>query len=553
MVRALLIGVFIAILLPLAAQEVKVDVDVQQRSLSAGAPVDVIVTISRPKGLNVEPNSFLYKGKQVRANHMSDASHSSISIVNGRRIDRSGVVSTYQLQLPSVEEGLHLLDPISVTIGGQQHSSSPESITVEQGVEVRHFKLEAKRDPISGPLYPGQKLRAGYRIYFVDDVELTVEDLPLMNLEGFRHIGDRKVATGMEGKFNVHALAQDFEATKPGTYYVPESVVEGYVYVSDLFGRRRFREPRLRATAPPQEIVVLPFPEEGKPPSFQGAVGSYTFTALRVGTGPVRVGDKVVVRLRMEGDHPYMVHLPAMDRQPGFRSNFRMSDLPPTRQEEERAAYFDVELRPLSEEITEVPPISWTYFEPDSQRYRTVTSNPIPLEVTPAPLEQEVLPLPKPIEEREEKVEEEPEVADWQDADQVREIEITSVYPLTREALKLSWWQTSQALLLLPAGGAAFLLQWLLLRRPKRSRTKVLSAKALLRQAEKEKGEKALPLVVRALHRRLEEGASEDRTQQIEKLLLHLEEQRFAGTKLGEEKIVQLLNEAGELVKRGGE
>lgn len=523
--------------------QVSIDVAVQQRMLQAGKPVQAVIRIHHAKNEQVDQESFSYRGAALEATHMGDASHSSVSIINGKRTERSGVVSTYRVSLPAIDEGLHLIDPISVMVAGQRVESASETVRIDKGVEVRHFLLQAKKEPEEGTLYPGQMIRLGYKIYFIDHVELTIEELPLLGVEGLKIVGDKKVDVGMEGKFTVHSIAQDYEIPKEGTYSVPASVIEGYAYVEDFFGRRQYREPRLKASQPPMEIVVQPFPKEEKPPSFYGAVGQFSLKVKRLGSGPVRVGDRLEVEVEITADRKGNVNFPSLDRIEGISGNFRTSDLPAVKKEEGLITRFVIELRPLRKDLSSIPAIAWSYFDPDTVSYHTLLSKPIPIEVIDAPVEAVVEKDFK--EQRQEELIVEQELKQSTSL-QKPENEIPGVYPLSEKDFIISFWQTAQAIWLIPAFLALLFLQQLWIKRPKKKG--VSSSAQLFVQAESFQDVRALSFAAKALEKKISEGVSQEEKLQITNFIQEMDEKRFTGGSLSNSDVASLLQDVKKII-----
>jgi len=69
--------------------------------------------------------------------------------------------------------------------------------------------------------------------------------------------------------------------------------------------------------------------------------------------------------------------------QPGFSGFFQISDYPYFEQRENRSNEFIITLRPLSAHITEVPPMEFSYFDPQKRAFVSVKTEPIALEVSP--------------------------------------------------------------------------------------------------------------------------------------------------------------------------
>lgn len=133
-------------------------------------------------------------------------------------------------------------------------------------------------------------------------------------------------------------------------------------------------------------VRVLPLPTADRPANFTGAVGQFS---LETSAGPtnVAVGDPVTLRVTLRGEG-LMDQLSLPDF--GGWQDFKV--YPPTSRVDAPEATlglrgsksFEVIVAPQAIEISEVPPLSFSFFDPRAREYRSLTAPPIPLTVRPA-------------------------------------------------------------------------------------------------------------------------------------------------------------------------
>jgi len=133
----------------------------------------------------------------------------------------------------------------------------------------------------------------------------------------------------------------------------------------------------------PVTVTSVPLPTNNVPPGFDGAVGDYT---MSVSAGPtnVAVGDPVTLRVQISGRGSLdAVALPA---QTGW-NDFKL--FTPTSKTEasddlgdEGSKTFEEIVTPQNANIHELPPISFSFFNPDDGNYHTLTQPATPLFVT---------------------------------------------------------------------------------------------------------------------------------------------------------------------------
>lgn len=152
----------------------------------------------------------------------------------------------------------------------------------------------------------------------------------------------------------------------------------------DIFGPRAQARP---ATLLSETVTmnVLPLPAVNIPPSFNGAVGSFT---LNFSAGPTElaVGDPLTVKVQIMGNG--RIDALALPEQPQWK-DFKV--YPPTASVETRdplglagAKSFTQVVIPQNHEIRELPPLRFTFFDPGARTYCTLNSPATPLKVHPS-------------------------------------------------------------------------------------------------------------------------------------------------------------------------
>ena len=133
------------------------------------------------------------------------------------------------------------------------------------------------------------------------------------------------------------------------------------------------------------DLESSPLPSENVPPGFNGAVGSYT---MSVTAGPTNVvaGDPVTLHIQISG-HGALDSL-VLPEQAGW-ANFKI--YPPTSKVNasdqlgiDGSKTFEEIVTPQNSDIRTLPPVTFSFFDPDQKRYRTLTQGPIALLVRAA-------------------------------------------------------------------------------------------------------------------------------------------------------------------------
>ena len=134
----------------------------------------------------------------------------------------------------------------------------------------------------------------------------------------------------------------------------------------------------------PIPIEVLPLPAANVPPDFNGAVGNFTLTAT-VSTNVVAVGDPITVTVRIAGRGVFeALALSCIEKWREFKTYPPVTRVETTDQLGiQGAKTFEQVVIPDNVEIKELPPITFSFFDPDQKAYRTVSHPATPISVRP--------------------------------------------------------------------------------------------------------------------------------------------------------------------------
>ena len=148
---------------------------------------------------------------------------------------------------------------------------------------------------------------------------------------------------------------------------------------------------RLNLTAQGGALTILPFPTEGKPGDFSGAVGDFRI-AVTVKPREVGVGDPVTVTTTISGEGAMeTVACPAAG-EPGGLKGYK-----PQASRMKGETVCEQILTPADESIRQIPPVAFSFFDPRRGVYRTVRQGPFPLTVIAASGPKKVALSPPPI------------------------------------------------------------------------------------------------------------------------------------------------------------
>jgi hypothetical protein len=136
------------------------------------------------------------------------------------------------------------------------------------------------------------------------------------------------------------------------------------------------------ARAKPISVTVRDVPGEGRPENYLGAVGKYQLSAdLR--PHRAKAGDPMTLVLTLRGEgSPEGAKAPDLSKIPAIAKHFKIYNA--SEETKDGVRRFTYNLRPLSAEAKEFPAIEAAYFDPETEKYETMRSAAIPLEITAA-------------------------------------------------------------------------------------------------------------------------------------------------------------------------
>jgi len=352
-----------------------------------------VITIGHLQNENVDSAKFFMNGNPL-----------DVEKIKTKSISPTNSVTTFRFFLNNQGLGLRLLPAIQVQWNGKSLSSTPSAYQVEKAQGETPFQMRASIQT-DGPLYPGQTAKMIYEILFRGSINLLKERLPILGAKGFVKIGSVQITDRAEGNYNVQEIVQLVQAAKPGVYHYGTSTLEGILYQEGSPSKP------VKASFPEMTIEIKPFPKENMPPSFNGALGNYTMELQSISPLTTNLGETIKLKMTITGKGPLnTVEAPDIECQPGFSGFFEFSDLPPAVILKENSKAFVIELRPLSSVIGEIPPIVFSFFDPNTETYTTLQSKSFPLKIIPFNPDMNAIQKeypPQPITKTEEKI-------DWQ-------------------------------------------------------------------------------------------------------------------------------------------
>ncbi len=354
------------------------------------------LTVSCSGGSPDQPTAPAVAGLEI----VSVGQSSQFSFVNGQM---TSTVS-YNYSITPRKAGDFTIPGFTAMVGNSRLSSQPVKLkvvapgapapdTVNSGNQLAFLRLQFPKKEV----YVGELIPVQLQLYLRQDVQNVSQFQPVafpadgFSVSGGPHEGQhRRTQIGNVG-YSVIDLTLVMRAVRSGPTtagpYTANVVLDlpsndrRRDPMFDVFGFGSVDRQRVALASDSQTIQVLPLPTDGKPADFNGAVGNFS---MNVSAGPTNLaaGDPITVRVAISGHGPLdAVNLPDQNWHE-FKTYAPTSKTQPSDQLGlSGTKTFEQIVVPQNAEIKELPPITFSFFDPDLKKYRTLTHPAVPLVV----------------------------------------------------------------------------------------------------------------------------------------------------------------------------
>jgi hypothetical protein len=317
------------------------------------------------------------------------------TFING--VNRS--TESYTYTVTPTQPGDYTIPALTAQIGSQTVTSQPVKLTVLKpgvstpaagangGQAVAFIRLVVPKQQV----YVGEVIQARLELCLREDV-LNIQNVQIIPVpaEGFTvgksQEGQRTQTRQGNANYTVFPVTMLFTAAKAGSLTLgpPTCNLDLLFGPVNFFGQPT-RAQHVSLTGDPVTLQAVPLPIESKPPGFSGAVGNYTLSVSAAPTN-IAVGDPVTVTIQIAGTGA--VESLALPGQTGWQQ-FKL--YPPTSDYQSGdqldlsgTKTFKLTAVPESMDVRELPPFTFSFFDPGQNAYRTLTQPAIPLIVRPS-------------------------------------------------------------------------------------------------------------------------------------------------------------------------
>lgn len=417
------------------ADAADVQAQISSREAYVGAPLQLRLMVANASS-HEEPEVPSVPGLDIRMSGTPSQS-TQTTIINGRRTDRSSTIYTWQIT--PRQAGTFQIPPINVEADGKVESTRPIRFvaTKSETGDLLFAEITGQQKEI----YVGQPLTLTLNLwikpYHNNEYDLTLSEENMWQMissgtnwgafsERMTELAEnrqrpggeevlRKDSNGNEGAYYQYQIEATIYPKRPGQIEADDlQIVVDYptklaksrdpfssMFDDDFFGGRSpfgdmgmspFRRNTLSvvdsrpvvADAEVAPIDVKPIPTAGRPSDYRGAVGHYQIITQAT-PDSVKAGDPITLHIGVRGDGPMeLVQAPPLAALPQLTKDFKVANEPLAGIVQDDTKLFTTTIRPKRAGITQIPAIPLSYFDPTTEKFVTVESDPIAIHVDPA-------------------------------------------------------------------------------------------------------------------------------------------------------------------------
>jgi len=338
----------------------------------------------------------------------------SSSYINGVR----GFSKTYSYTLAPTARGQFTIKQSTIVIDGKTYKSLPKKIEVTAAVDkpseqmtvddVTDESLHLVAEVSKASPYLNEALSVVYKLYVAPSISVSnyqpldnpkynnfwSQDIPVTRLSAengtykgkpYRYVILKRVVLYPQksGKLEIEPLSLEVTVDVPTTK-------------RDFFGGRIYSQTNKTVSAGRRTINVKALPEKGKPVSFSGAVGNFNFSVTTSKT-VLNASESLQAKVEVSGKgNLKLFQLP----EPNLPGSLEVYD--PEFEESVRTTLSGSQgkvsnnytIVPSFKGKYPIPSISFTYFDPNAETYKTLSSEEIVINVKEGPINSAAANLP---------------------------------------------------------------------------------------------------------------------------------------------------------------
>lgn len=338
---------------------------------------------------------------------------SMTTIINGKRTSKKDVSFVFTYQVTPKREGMFTIPQVVVQQGSRTASTANSvRFTASTVPMTNDMKIELQLP--DRKFWVGETFEATLAWYLRKQVGNRSFNIPILRMPDTfdisepddvprggiaLQVGSRTIAfpfseddvmvNGIE--YTRVSIPLKLTPLKSGVINVPASSVQAELVTGqqqDFFGFGKASYTLYRATDIARTCTVRDLPQASKPETFSNAMGSDYAIEVKADRTIVKAGDSITLTIDISSPSSLDgLILPPLTKAGLSEQLFTVSTDDPVGEniksdQKRNIKRFNIPVRIQSERVTEIPPIAFSYFNPKTEEFSTVRSQPIALSVT---------------------------------------------------------------------------------------------------------------------------------------------------------------------------
>ncbi len=338
---------------------------------------------------------------------------SNIQIINGA-ITAS---VTYSYSVQAQQPGTYTIPEITAVIDNEKYQTEPISFSVTAAAAPAPQSPGRQPPDISDSIafikfmsaknksYLGEVVSVQIKAYFRQGARIDQISLPRFQGEGLLidelDRNPRQVEEIIDNApYRVLVWDSFVTGVKEGTYPVGVGLDANLLIPSGRrspgFGSNFFNDDffddfftsyqskPIKAASPETEFQVMALPDTAKPEGFAGAVGNFSLE-LEANPTEVRVGEPITLSMTVSGTGNFnRVEAPVISDAGNLKLYTPSGEFKSGSSPYEGSKHFEQAAVITDPNISQIPPVVFSFFNPDTGQYQTTFSDPVDITVTPA-------------------------------------------------------------------------------------------------------------------------------------------------------------------------
>jgi len=402
---------FIYLFLPLffslpAHAKVTVEASLNTHSFPVDRAAQLTITVSGSRTadiqiVDVDGLRFHSRGQSTQVNIINGSYSSSVS---NNFIVQAIKPGTYTIPPISVIVDKTTLKTKSITfkvtpIDQDQTSNSAATNSSIDGDKIAFIRLTETSKHYSGEVVP-----ITIKAYFNQKYRANINSLPVLKTDGVvmsplsnqpkqtqeRLNGNTYSVlswnTTLSGiKVGKHPILLELDATLNIPQQRRRSPFGGSSLFDDSFFNSFFgglQQKPIKVVSQELQFEVIELPADNQPENFTGAIGDFHLTTS-ASPLQVEIGEPMTLTIQIEGKGNFdRIESPDFPTGPNWKTYSPTSNYSSKENIFSGKKQFEQAIVAKNASLTQIPSLSFSYFDPEKARYQTITSKPIPVKIT---------------------------------------------------------------------------------------------------------------------------------------------------------------------------